>query len=110
MEVYDDPASERVTATFELPGVKIADLSIDVKQGTLVVLGQWLCRYPRTRQHPSVMPEVSAEDAGTPTAESSTRFFPCRELRYGYFHRRLRLSPGVNKITAKLEDRLLTVT
>ncbi|KAJ7481029.1 hypothetical protein B0H11DRAFT_2232950 [Mycena galericulata] len=114
MELYDDPDSENVIATFELPGVRIPDLSIFIKQGMLVIRGQRLCRYRLTRRHPSLpaAPQVDGVDATVPRAETSIRFFPYRELRYGHFFRRLRLPSGTDLscITASLSDGLLTVT
>jgi HSP20 family molecular chaperone IbpA len=100
MDVYDHPDSQNIIATFELPGVKITDLSISVKQGILVIRGQRPCRYRPYRQHPSLRGLSQVDAADTPTsrgqAECNTRFFPLRELRYGYFYRRFRLPQGID--------------
>ncbi|KAJ6531061.1 hypothetical protein B0H19DRAFT_1327052 [Mycena capillaripes] len=42
MDLYDNPDSRSIVATFELPGVKIEDTSITVNQGILVIQGQRL--------------------------------------------------------------------
>ncbi|KAJ6588382.1 hypothetical protein B0H19DRAFT_882990, partial [Mycena capillaripes] len=107
MEVYNDPDSPNIVATFELPGVKNADITIAVKQGVLLLQGERRPRYRRNR-HPSV--------------RAHARMFPFEELRYGEFRRAVRLPPGVDVtvltllypqnscISASLSDGLLTVS
>ncbi|KAJ7193791.1 hypothetical protein GGX14DRAFT_587584 [Mycena pura] len=127
MEVFDDPAAPTVVATFELPGVKSADLSIGVKDDVLVVRGQRACRHaygrrlPVNRRHPSLRGLAQANDADADQEDHDaqalarraeyTKLFPWRELRYGYFRRSVRLPRGVNGscITATLADGLLVV-
>ncbi|KAJ7028728.1 HSP20-like chaperone [Mycena alexandri] len=118
MEVYNDPDSPNIIATFEVPGVKITDLTISVKQGHLLIQGERHPKY-RARRHPSVrgLRETSAGEMDVdsqPSAPNSVnaRFFPYEELRYGAFARRLRLPPGVDTscIGASLSDGLLTVS
>ncbi|KAJ7137959.1 HSP20-like chaperone [Mycena epipterygia] len=114
LEIYDDPESQNIVATFELPGVKISDLTISVQQENLEIRGQRLSRYGlNRRRHPSLS-ELSLADAvpAGADAESNIRFFPCRELRYGAFYRKLRLPSGadVSCISASLSDGLLTVS
>ncbi|KAJ6613561.1 HSP20-like chaperone, partial [Mycena sp. CBHHK59/15] len=95
MEVYNDPDSPNIVATFELPGVKNSDVSISVKQGMLLIQGQRHPRYPSRAR-----------------AEADSRYFPFQELRYGSFRRSLRLPSGADtsSITASLSDGLLTVS
>ncbi|KAJ7507222.1 hypothetical protein B0H11DRAFT_1903189 [Mycena galericulata] len=62
MEVYDDPSSPNTIATFEIPGVKIADISISVKQGMLMIQGVRRPRYTSDRRHPSLRGHPRAED------------------------------------------------
>ncbi|KAJ7706774.1 HSP20-like chaperone [Mycena rosella] len=114
MEVYDDPDSLNILATFELPGVKVSDISISVKPEGLEIRGQRLSRcrgnHPR---HPSAHgPSESQTSEMDGSIRSNNRFFPYRELRYGRFYRRLRLPSGANIlcITAHLADGLLTVS
>ncbi|KAJ7130223.1 HSP20-like chaperone [Mycena epipterygia] len=121
MEVYDDPDSPNVIATFELPGVKISDLSISVKQGVLVIQGERRPRYRSNRTHPSLRGQsqteardmdVDSAQASQARAQADARFFPFEELRYGSFHRSLRLPAGADTscINASLSDGLLTVS
>ncbi|KAJ7453103.1 HSP20-like chaperone [Mycena latifolia] len=112
MEIYDDPDSLNIVATFEIPGVKVSDVSISLKPGQLEIRGQRLSRYSANpRRHPSVREHPSEVDAA-PTRSNNTRFFPYRELRYGSFYRRLRLPPSIDIscITATMSDGLLTVS
>lgn len=120
MELYDDPDSPNIVATFELPGVKISDLSISVKQGVLLLHGERRARYIPHR-HPSVRGQSQAE-AGDMDVDSTTtsetarqaraRLFPYEELRYGQFRRAIRLPQGADNscISASLSDGLLTVS
>ncbi|KAJ7672615.1 HSP20-like chaperone [Mycena polygramma] len=121
MEIFNDPDSPNVIATFELPGVKIADLSISVKQGVLLIHGERQPRYRRRQRHPSVrgQPQAEAGDnmdvdsaAASRASEAHARLFPKEELRYGQFRRAVRLPTGADTscISASLSDGLLTVT
>ncbi|KAJ7747911.1 HSP20-like chaperone [Mycena maculata] len=121
MEVYNDPDSPTIIATFELPGVKISDLSISVKQGMLLIQGVRNPRYTSDRRHPSLRTypqaeggEMDIDTIDTPQASQArdARYFPFQELRYGSFRRALRLPTGVDTscITASLSDGLLTVS
>ncbi|KAJ7231662.1 hypothetical protein C8J57DRAFT_1580641 [Mycena rebaudengoi] len=115
MDVYDDPDSPTIVATFELPGVvKRDDVSISAKDGALIVQGQRLPRYrSSTRTHPSLhgRPQPEATDMDV-DSDANARFFPFQELRYGSFARRLQLPLGANTrhTTASLSDGLLTVS
>lgn len=40
MDIHEDPEKNLVTATFELPGLKKEDVSIDVQNNRLVVSGE----------------------------------------------------------------------
>lgn len=104
MELYNNPDSPNITATFELPGVKISDLSISVKQGMLLIQGE---RHPRysSRRHPSLRGyppaeggemDVDSPEASQARAQADARFFPVQELRYGSFRRAIRLPTGAD--------------
>ncbi|KAJ7151454.1 hypothetical protein C8R43DRAFT_1005244 [Mycena crocata] len=125
MELYNNPDSPNIIATFEIPGVKIADLSISVKAGNLLIQGDRRPRYRSNRTHPSLRGQQTESgdmdvDSGTQAtqaqaqadAEAEARFFPSQELRYGSFRRALRLPAGVDTscISASLSDGLLTVS
>ncbi|KAF7343429.1 SHSP domain-containing protein [Mycena venus] len=120
MELYDNPDSANIVATFELPGVKISDLSISVKQGVLLIHGERRARYiphrhPSVRGHSQAQAEAGDMDVDSPTSSESAahaRLFPLEELRYGEFRRAIRLPPGADTscINASLSDGLLTVS
>ncbi|KAF8892929.1 hypothetical protein BD779DRAFT_1436528, partial [Infundibulicybe gibba] len=96
MDICDDASINRCWATFEIPGVKSSDLSLNVREGSLVLKGQR--RAPR---------ELRA------LLESSSQAkLPSNPLRYGTFTRTIPLPPGTKEsdMVAQLEDGLLTVT
>ncbi|KAJ7154175.1 HSP20-like chaperone [Mycena filopes] len=111
MDLYDNPRFPDIVATFELPGVKLSDLSITVKEGVLEIVGQRQRSYRSDlrRLHPS----LHATDA-TSVSESDVdiRHWRCRELRYGVFRRSLQLPTGIEQsaISATMMEGLLTVS
>ena len=72
MDLHEDNEQNVVTATFELPGLKKEDVSIDVHNGRLT---------------------VSAESKQS--SEHSENGYAVRERRYGKFSRTLQLPPGL---------------
>lgn len=72
MDVHENPEANTVTATFELPGVRKEDVSIDVRDRHLVVSGE-------SRQD-------SQRDEGG---------YAVRERRFGRFARTVQLPQGV---------------
>ncbi|KAJ7075117.1 hypothetical protein B0H15DRAFT_41494 [Mycena belliarum] len=120
MEVYNDPDLPNVIVTFELPGVRISDVSITVpKPGMLLIQGDRRPRYGRPRAHPSVRGHQETEtvdmDVDSQTSghtQLDTRYFPCQELRYGSFRRAIHLPSGADAscIKANLSEGLLTVS
>ncbi|KAJ7852286.1 HSP20-like chaperone [Mycena leptocephala] len=122
MEVYDDPDSPNIVATFELPGVPIREIKISVKQGVLMIYGERHARYspmavanrhPSVRAAPSRPAEAGAMDVDRDSAaeDAHAKLFPVEELRYGRFQRAIRLPAGVDAscINASISDGLLTV-
>ncbi|KAG6901454.1 hypothetical protein C0995_011750 [Termitomyces sp. Mi166 len=88
MDLHENTANNTVTATFELPGLKKEDVTIDVHNGRLTISGE---------------SKVSAEhDEGG---------YAIRERRIGRFSRTLQLPQGVKEddIKAKLDDGVLSV-
>lgn len=71
MDVHEDPKSNTVTATFELPGLKKEDVSIDVQDNVLTVSGE---------------SKISSE--------RDENGYAVRERRYGKFSRTLALPQG----------------
>ncbi|KAJ6451518.1 HSP20-like chaperone [Mycena vitilis] len=121
MEILDDPDSPNVIITFEVPGVKSTDLSVSLKQGVLLILGERQPRYRPSRQrHHSVRRQAHADarDVDSTVAsraydyEAHVTLFPIKELRYGQFRRAIRLPDGADtsRTSASLSDGLLTVT
>lgn len=89
MDVHESKENNLVTATFELPGLKKDDVTIDVHQGRLTVSG-----------------------AVNTSTEETKDGYVVRERRSGKFTRELPLPQGVTaeKISAALNDGVLTVT
>ncbi|KAL0946915.1 hypothetical protein HGRIS_013076 [Hohenbuehelia grisea] len=89
MDVHEDAASNTVTASFEFPGLKKEDVSIDVHNGRLTVSAQ-----------------------SNASSEREEGGYAVRERRFGKFSRTLQLPQGVKdeEIKASMEHGVLTVT
>jgi HSP20 family protein len=89
MDLHENADSNTVTATFELPGLKQNDISIEVHNGRMT---------------------ISAENKISSEHEESG--YAVRERRYGKWFRTLQLPQGVkdSEIKATMENGLLTVT
>ncbi|KAI0825964.1 small heat shock protein [Irpex lacteus] len=89
LDVHEDPSSNTVTATFELPGLKKEDVNIDVHNNVLTVSGE---------------SKVSSE--------RDENGYVVRERRFGRFERSLPLPQGIKgeDIKAGLENGVLTVS
>lgn len=89
MDLHENAEGNSVTATFELPGVRKEDVSIDVRDRHLVVTGEM--------HH---------------DAERDEHGYAIRERRFGRFSRTLQLPQGVKdgEIKAAMENGVLTVT
>lgn len=89
MDLHEDAEKNVVTATFELPGLKKEDTSIDVHNGRLT---------------------VSAESKLS--SEHNENGYAVRERRFGKFSRTLQLPQGLKEeeIKASMENGVLTVT
>ncbi|KIO01551.1 hypothetical protein M404DRAFT_149837 [Pisolithus tinctorius Marx 270] len=89
MDLHENNETNTVTATFELPGLKPEDISIEIQQNRLTVSGE----FKKTE---------SRDEAG----------YAFRERRQGKFSRTLQLPIGVKSedVKAKLENGLLTLT
>ncbi|KAJ7855126.1 hypothetical protein B0H14DRAFT_2754887 [Mycena olivaceomarginata] len=116
MQIYDDPASPNIFATFELPGVKPGDVTFDVKEGKLFIEGERRPRYPPqdTGNPTSEAGRQSAQDGATSgaTEKAHDRLCPVHEFRYGEFRRTIPLPPGTetSSVQASLFEGLLTVS
>ncbi|PSS35359.1 hypothetical protein PHLCEN_2v1696 [Hermanssonia centrifuga] len=89
MDVHENPETNTVTATFELPGLKKEDVNIDVHNNVLSISGE---------------SKISAD--------RDENGYAVRERRYGRFSRSLPLPPGVknDEVKASLENGVLTVS
>lgn len=89
MDLHEDAEKNLVTATFELPGLKKEDISIDVHNGRLT---------------------VSAESKLS--SEHDENGYAVRERRFGRLSRTLQLPQGLKEeeIKASVENGVLTVT
>ncbi|EIN11781.1 HSP20-like chaperone [Punctularia strigosozonata HHB-11173 SS5] len=89
MDLHENKDSNTVTATFELPGLKKEDVSIDVHNNRLTISGE---------------SKVSSEH--------DENGYAVRERRFGKFSRSLQLPQGIKdgEIKASMENGVLTVT
>ncbi|KAG5638907.1 hypothetical protein H0H81_008968 [Sphagnurus paluster] len=89
MDLHENAESNRVTATFELPGLKKEDVNIDFRDGRLT---------------------ISAETKISEEHEKNG--YAVRERRFGKVSRTLQIPQGVKdeEIKASMENRVLTVT
>lgn len=108
MDLINDPMSSKVTALFELPGIKSSDISLEIQNGQLVVFGK---RHPPPlsalqRSHENTNSQPSNADAAGYMAvddvandqPNSHPDLPVQELRYGTFRRAIRVSDGMKVI------------
>jgi len=88
MDLHEDKETNRVTAFFELPGVKKEDISIDLQGGRLT---------------------ITAENK--PPEDLNKEGYAIRERRYGKFSRTLQVPTGIkeDQIKASMENGILKV-
>jgi len=88
IDVHEDEKANQITASFELPGLKREDVSIDVHDNVLTVSGE-----------------------SKASSERDEDGYAVRERRYGKFSRALPLPQGIKHedIKAKMENGVLTV-
>ncbi|KAI6044465.1 small heat shock protein [Pisolithus marmoratus] len=89
MDLHENEETNTITATFELPGLKSDDVSIEVQHNRLIVSGEF-------------NKDESREQRG----------YAVRERRHGKFSRTIQLPVGVKpeEVKAKMDDGVLTVT
>ncbi|KAJ8514232.1 hypothetical protein ONZ45_g8231 [Pleurotus djamor] len=89
MDLHENAENNTVTASFELPGFKKEDISIDVHNGRLT---------------------VSAENESS--SEKKEEGYAVRERRFGKFSRTLQLPQGIKdeEIKASMDNGVLTVS
>ena len=79
MDLHESKETDEITATFELPGMKKEDVSIDVHQNRLIISGQ------------STVTERLDKDG-----------YSVRERRFGRFSRAIPLPVGIKVGTSPL--------
>lgn len=119
MVLMEDDSCNKLTAIFELPGVKTCDITLQIRGGNLIVSGE---RKPPPQLQaalttPSALPRnpVTAADdmaAGDAMETEGGIRITTHELRFGSFHRSIPVPDGLKEsdVTAALQDGLLTVT
>ncbi|KAF9467156.1 hypothetical protein BDZ94DRAFT_1249709 [Collybia nuda] len=91
MDIVDDPSCPRFVATFELPGVRHNEVTLQIQEGSLVVDGE---RRLRVRSQ-SNTPQSSNNGASTQRDSLNHKVrIPIQELRYGKFRRLVGLPHG----------------
>jgi HSP20 family molecular chaperone IbpA len=106
MDLIDDPSSSKLTAVFEIPGIKTNDISLHIRDGCLIVQGERKNPYPKNAQvTTSLNEEMEIE------GQSSIKV-PIQELRFGTFYRSIRVPSGIKEsdVSATLHEGMLTVT
>ncbi|KDR74951.1 hypothetical protein GALMADRAFT_249897 [Galerina marginata CBS 339.88] len=116
MDLIDDPSSSKVAAIFEIPGIKTNDISLQIREGQLVILGERKSPHaPRLDPLPH-NPVLAANAVASGEMETDTPSrgvsVPIQELRFGTFHRSIRIPDGIQEsdVNAILQDGMLTVT
>ncbi|THU97356.1 hypothetical protein K435DRAFT_838657 [Dendrothele bispora CBS 962.96] len=121
VDIWDEPESRTVVATFELPGVRREDLAVHIQDHRyLIVQGRRPCRLGNA-SGVSTFPSQPIDAAnklveGEDDQEQQQQGkFSRAELRYGSFSRKLDLGRGVVEyqnahLTADLREGMLTVT
>lgn len=113
MDVYDNPASDRVIATFEIPGVRSNDVGLSIQEGSLIIEGRRRCPMEHcgataiTATRPAIKTEPSDPDDSMPVDgdEQLKIRASVKELRFGDFHRAVPLPIGVKVSTCFFKAR-----
>jgi len=126
MDLVDDPSSPNIIAIFELPGVKNENITLQIKDKRLIVVGKRVDPYTEAlaaAASAATNSEVQSQQDDGPTsktAETNSTMAKSlnpsnkavRELRYGSFFRSIPVPEGVkqSEVTAGIQDGMLTVT
>ncbi|KAF9557804.1 hypothetical protein CPC08DRAFT_32892 [Agrocybe pediades] len=114
MDLIDDPSSSKITAIFEVPGIKPESVNVYIHDGNLIVMGERKSLYFEMQSSPQKDHDTSSEEATQSKKETGVIRVttPVQELRFGAFHRAIPLPQGTQKedLTANLIHGMLTVT
>jgi HSP20 family molecular chaperone IbpA len=105
MDLINDPSSSRVLGIFELPGIKSSEISLQLREGHLIVCGrrtrptlETLRRELAAERHSMKAEEQEVSlhvDGAIPQEQALYGQVPIQELRYGAFHRAIRVPDGI---------------
>ena len=95
MDLVDDPSSSALSAVFEIPGVKLNGISLQINDGNLVVRGERRPPYIITNSRQAV---GSDSAVCIPQSDNQSSRFPVQELYFGYFYRSIPLPVGIQVI------------
>lgn len=109
VDIVDDSSSSRVEATFELPGVRNDEVTVNLHKGKLHVHGE---RHPRSPQPLRGTSDQLAPNHMDVDPSLHRITLPVQELKYGKFQRTLDVPSSLQHtdITARFQDGLLVVT
>ncbi|KAF8153243.1 hypothetical protein B0H34DRAFT_633594, partial [Crassisporium funariophilum] len=116
MDLVDDPSSSTLVAVFEIPGISRNDISLNIRDGHLVIVGQR--RSPHAMQSDGLPQNPVAAADSMASGETghdvppAPVLFPIQELRFGTFHRAIHVPHGIKEsdVNASLHEGMLTVT
>lgn len=123
MDLVDDPSSDTFIAIFELPGIKTGDITLQIREGNLIIMGerrppaavQQALAARRSTNLPknplSAADSLAGGDMDSEEPSISMRV-TIHELRFGQFYRAIPIPVGLKEsdVTAALQDGMLTVT
>jgi HSP20 family molecular chaperone IbpA len=113
MDLVDDPSSSNLSAVFEIPGVKLNGLSLQINNGSLVVRGERRPPYNITTSLRAAGPHAPIDSAsgnasatGFSQNDNQSPSFPVQELYFGDFYRSIPLPVGIKVIVHLLTRHL----
>lgn len=102
MDIVDDPSLSRVVAMFELPGIRSSDITLQIREGNLVITGtrtmpsaEALRQECSTADDKEIKPEDNDVDMKSESPSIARLNAPVQELRYGSFYRAIRIPEGI---------------
>jgi len=106
MDLVDDPSSSNLSAVIEIPGVQLSGLSLQIRDGTLVLRGERRPPYNFTAiqggsSHTPIDDASSQSTSEIAHTENQIPKFPVKELYFGDFQRSIPLPTGI-KVTPLL--------
>ena len=111
MDLVDDPTTNTLIAIFELPGIKTGDITLQIRDGNLIIMGERrpppavqqaltarqstnLPRNPISAADSLARGEMDMESEDAPGATPSINV-TIHELRFGQFYRAIPIPTGL---------------